>query len=224
MRLAVIVFVLLPTIVNAQSRDQFDAMVRWQNATKLSLDPVPSDLPQPNGGSDFEKMKTGDVGNFAYWDFKITQIIDEKNMMLVLGLGKRIWLEGFPTDGLADGQSVRLVGLCRMTGTKQYENVAGSTTTVRVFKMLSDKQRQEWEQELQQQEHERAEQIRLQKMEKFTAKTGHSVEARFVNNRGTLITLETREGQKITVQLSVFSDESADRIRELIREARSKNP
>lgn len=207
----------VPAQMTAQ---QFESMVEWQNATKLSLDPVPANLAQPGGGTDFEKMQKGDFGNFAFWAFKVLQIIDNENMLLVLGSGKLIWLKGYPTDALADGQKVRLVGICQMIGTESYANASGSTSTVRVFKMLSDRQAKELQEELAQQAREQAEQERIAQMETFTAKTGHTVEARFLGNRGALIYLETREGRKITVPLSKFADESADRIRELIAESK----
>ena len=90
------------------------------------------------------------VGQVAYLGkdnrFKITQIIDEKNMLAdFYGKGypgywrgglanpKTIWLKGTDTSNHVDGSKIKIVIPLKITGTKTYPTAMGSTNTVFVL-------------------------------------------------------------------------------------------
>lgn len=116
-------------------QDALEEEARWNVATKLTNDPTQKDLPRPTSGSDTDTMKSGDVVQLGYWNFRVLNIIDDQNMLLILGSKTVIWVEGYPTKDLATDQPVRLVGDCKVVGTKQYTTAGGSSRTVKVVKM-----------------------------------------------------------------------------------------
>jgi len=81
----------------------------------------------------------GPSGNF-WGRVVVVQVIDEKTMLVTVSLDvagvprrddKFYWVEGFPTTGLADDDTIRgFAALLEIKGTKQYTTALGSTKTV----------------------------------------------------------------------------------------------
>lgn len=102
-------------------------------------------------------LKTGMIGTFKY-AFRINQVQGDTDMLgerfwsvprrVTRSINGRyekgsvytvvkpddhtetIWVSGYPTGGLADGQSVKLEGVFRVSGTKTYTTVMGASRTV----------------------------------------------------------------------------------------------
>ena len=202
-----------------QQRAAFEQEADWNIAKKLSNRDLPKDLQRPVGmTSDFETMEVGQVGDLAYWHFKVESIIDEKNMLLQLGK-HTIWLEGYRTEGLVTDQAVRIIDRVEFTKTKSYPTVAGSKRTVRVFKMLSVE-------ELKKQDEEAAELARIREealYEMWHSKAGTEIEAKFLSWKSGKVELQKKDGKKLLVALDGFTADDATKLRKLIKEFRSKN-
>ena len=178
-----------------QWRDSMDTSIAWRDAKKISLlDPVPS-LPQPtqDGNLDPDTFAKGQTGKVSYWNFKVAEIIDGTNMILVLGSKHRIWVEGYPTSDLVDGQAVRIVDYVEIFGTKAYETVVGGKNTVWVVKPLPKE--------------ETAKRIAEDlEFRVWTAKNKNKVNGKFVELKNSKVTIEQRNGKKISFPASSLID------------------
>lgn len=178
-----------------QGRDSIDASIAWRDAKKLSLlDPVPS-IPQPtqDGNLDPDTFSKGQTGKVSYWNFKVAEIVDETNMILVLGSRHRIWVEGYPTTDLADGQSVRIVDYVEIVGTKAYETVLGAKNTVWIVKPMP---KEETAKRI-------AEEVEFRV---WTAKNKNKVNGKFVELKNSKVTVEQRNGKRISFPVSSLVD------------------
>ena len=103
-----------PSIVCAQavgSQDAVDALnaaqnqaiqdeMDWNRSKKLSLIvPVPA-VPQPvqQESLDVRMLEKGQIGKLSYWGFKVAEVVDPQNLILILGSVR--W---FPFLGRAQG-------------------------------------------------------------------------------------------------------------------------
>jgi hypothetical protein len=193
-----------------QWRDSMDASIAWRDAKKISLlDPVPS-LPQPtqDGNLDPDAFAKGQTGKVSYWNFKVSEIVDEKNMILALGSKHRIWVEGYPTSDLVDGQAVRIVDYVEILGTKSYATVVGSKATVWIIKPLP---KEETEKRI-------AEELEFRV---WTAKNKNKVNGKFVELKNSKVTIEQRNGKKITFPTSSLIDSDRELVTKLAKEKKS---
>lgn len=207
--------------IEGQNRS-IEAEFAWRSAKKLTItNRSPGPQPVQGESMNIDTMEEGDVGMLSYWRLKVVSIIDDKNVLLDLldldlGTTKTIWLEGYPTTGLVDGESVRIIDLVQATGTKSYKTVVGGSRTVKSVKMLPPEE---------QKKIEKAEADAIQKTldaryEKYHSSVGTTVEAIFLRYKTGRIELETKDGRILKLPFSAFSKESADKLREKIKTSR----
>jgi hypothetical protein len=76
---------------------------------------------------------------FFFFDdntFQVQQIIDKQNMIVelnALGKSTTVWFRGFDTSNYADGTIIKPKDYYKVTGTRQYDNTDGGTSTLFVL-------------------------------------------------------------------------------------------
>ena len=111
----------------------------WRTSKKLTyLETLPKWPRAQSECLSLDRIENGSIGYLEYWQFNVLQVIGPSDLILTLKNPDMppIWLTGYSTDGLVDGQRVRLVGLVETTGTKTYPTAAGTTKTVRVVRLV----------------------------------------------------------------------------------------
>jgi hypothetical protein len=78
----------------------------------------------------FRQLKGGGI------IFKVVSVPDESNVLLINSEQKRIWLEGYPTTNLVDGENVVILDYVKVVGTKTYRKVDGSESKVWLLNLL----------------------------------------------------------------------------------------
>jgi hypothetical protein len=198
----------------AQWRDSMDATIAWRDAKKISLlEPIP-DLPQPQQGEslDPDTFAKGQIGKLSYWNFKVADVVDDKNMILALGTKHRIWLEGYPTDGMVDDRAVRVVDYVEIKGTKSYDTVLGAKTTVWIVKLLPKEETAK----------------RLGEDLEFRdwhSKNGNTVNGKFLDLKNAKVVIEQRNGKKVSFPVSALIDADHEIAMQLAKERKeNKKP
>lgn len=174
----------------------------WRNSKKLTYSSAVSDM----GEGQDKCMSPSDLssGQFGYldcWQYTVLQVVSKEDVLLQMGNAKipPIWLTGFSTNDLVDGQNVRLLGLVEVMGTKTFDTAAGSQKTVRVVRLVEPDD----------------EQIPpVVKPREWTSGDGkYKVEAilMFVANDSAV--LEKLDGKRVTVPLKRLSAEDQEFIR-----------
>jgi hypothetical protein len=126
-----------------ESQD-YGARVRWDSSKKIThLDRLP--LEPPGQPKDFDGVDSGWIGDMAYWQFTVLSIINDNEMLLQRGNNNIIWLTDYSTREFTDDDQVRIVGPIQAGPTKQYTNVAGASTTVRTFRLLTGQAVQDYQ-------------------------------------------------------------------------------
>ena len=96
---------------------------RWNKSTKLTLfplDKVPGYANFPAETLDPHQLVDGDIGYLERWQFYVMQISGPQEAFLEMrnpGIPP-FCLQGYPTEKLADGEMVRIVGPVEVKGTK----------------------------------------------------------------------------------------------------------
>jgi hypothetical protein len=190
----------------------------YNQARKITLlDPIPNlPLPQHEDSLDLGTLTRGQVGRLAYWNFKVADVVDSQNVILSVGSNKRVWLEGYPTDGFVSDQAVRIIDFVEVTGTKSYETVAGSSLTVWVVKLLP---KEETEKRL---AADIAKGIEDGEMRVWTAKNGKTAAGKFREIKSSKVTIEQRDGTRLSFPLSALVDEDRDLAMKLSKEKRTR--
>ncbi len=173
---------------------------------------------------DFTPFETieNSIGFAQQWAFKVVSVIDKTNV--VLSLGKYVfWLEGFPTDNLTDGDSIRVLDPIKFTKTKSYTTVTGAKKTVQAFKMI---EKDEFEKHLAEKADEKKERdliIRRGKSVPIEFKDGKSADLIFVDIKKGKVILEDLEGNELEHALADFTPESSALLRKLFKN-KAKTP
>ncbi|XZE20319.1 hypothetical protein SH449x_000187 [Pirellulaceae bacterium SH449] len=121
---------------------------RFNEAKKITLVPLPiaEAVPSQPERLDIDRLNTGLSGRL--WPmqftqlrggailFKVLSVPDDKNTILINRAGKVIWLEGYPTNELVDGDSVVILDYVKVVGTKQYRTVGGADSKVWAIQLL----------------------------------------------------------------------------------------
>ncbi|MCX7386609.1 MAG: hypothetical protein NTX48_08090 [Planctomycetales bacterium] len=223
-------------IADMQRRAFLSAMaveVSWRAARKISLlDPIP-DVPQPrqHESLDLDTLQRGEIGKLSYWNFKVADIVDDKNVILILGSNRRIWLEGYPTSDIVDDQSVRIIDYIEVIGTKSYDTVDGSNATVWFVKLLPKEETAKRIAEDLEKAAEEATKRIAEDLEKaaeeakyrqWKAKNGDTVNGKFLDYRNSKITIEQRDGKKIFLKMSALAKEERELVLKLAKEKSDK--
>jgi hypothetical protein len=199
-------------------RRAIDAEISWRDAKKISLlEPIP-DIPQPqqHESLDLDTLQRGEIGKLSYWNFKVADIVDEQNVILILGSKKRIWLEGYPTSDFVDDQSVRIIDYIEVIGTKSYNTVAGSKATIWAVKLLPKEETAKRMAE----DLERA--AEAAKYRQWKSKNGDTVTGKFLDYKNSKITIEQRDGKKVSIRMSALTAEEREVVLKLAKEKSDK--
>lgn len=205
-------------VIADSQRRAIDAEISWRGARKISLlEPIP-DVPQPqqHESLDLNTLERREIGKLSYWDFKVADIVDDKNVILILGSKKRIWLEGYPTSDFVDDQSVRIIDYIEVVGTKSYDTVAGSKATIWVVKLLP---KEETAKRIAEDLEKAAE---AAKYRQWKAKNGDTLNGKFLNYKNSKITIEQRDGKKVSFRMSALTDEEREIVLKLVKEESDK--
>lgn len=116
-------------------RKQVASDQQWREATKLV---VLGDVPdKPRESLAPGEWEAGVIACLERWHFVVADIVGPTDAILFLNQDVSLWLTGYQTKDLVDGQAVRLVGPAEFVGTKSYETVDGGTATVRVVRLVT---------------------------------------------------------------------------------------
>jgi hypothetical protein len=126
-------------IIAASQRQMAELEEAWRTSKKLTLlEKLPTWPRNQSECLSVGRLDNGDVGYLEYWHFEVCQVVGPNDLLLTLKNPDipPIWLTGYSTDRLVDGDRVRLVGLVEIEGTKTYRTAAGTTNTVRVVRLV----------------------------------------------------------------------------------------
>lgn len=114
-----------------------ESIIKYKAAKKITLIPI-DQLPEKptNQSDDPMQAKEGWTGELSYWAFRVLSIIDDDEMLLILGTKTIIWLVDYPTKDFADDDNVRIIGPVRAGETRNYTSTVGSKKSVRTFKLV----------------------------------------------------------------------------------------
>lgn len=183
-------------------RHAAEAGVTWRESKKITLLQTEPKLPVPeqHESMDLENLENGRIGKLSYWSFKVLDVIDKTNVVLVSTGGRRIWLEGYITSDLVDDQAVRIIDYLQVIEPKTYRTVRGSEDTIRAVKMLP---KDESEKRIRQDIEAQAENA---KYRDWKSKNGKTVSGKLVLFRSSKVTIEQRDGKKIVFPISALID------------------
>jgi hypothetical protein len=146
----VLIFVLFANALQAQPPSRQltippgfnEHQIAWDSAKKLTYFPseIPKEAPVPSLAYDPDAVAIGSTARFDCWNFKVLQIVDEKNCIVTLGK-QTYWMANYPTKELADDEAFRIVGEVRMIEAKSYETILGVTRTVKAFSVIDPEER-----------------------------------------------------------------------------------
>lgn len=152
-------------------------------------------------------LEEGQTGHFSYWQLKVLSVVDNNNVLLNIG-NTTLWLEDFKTTGLVDGQIVFVIDPIVVGKVKKYQTAAGSSKSVRSFKLLSEKEQKEKEIDKHRKE-----------CEKFAFADGSKVDAKFIGYEKKTVQLLDADMNTIKKPLTDFDAESKAKIMKLIKQS-----
>jgi hypothetical protein len=217
-------------ILQDHNRQLQEEAAAWRTAKKLTLlHEIPKDPPVQR--TDPESLEVGVLGHLEYWHMTVLQVIGPRDALLAFGTPRfpTLWLEDYPTTGLADRDSVRLVGLVEVTGTKTYTSASGAPRTVRTVRLVTPERQAELDaakaakeaaKKAQQYAIEAAKKAKLDAIEAAKRRTWTSADGRFdvaakyLSYIGGVVTLERDDGQTISVRIEQLSEDDQGFIRE----------
>lgn len=190
-----------------QQNRAIESEIEWRAAKKLTLSKLKEPFTKlPSESMSPATMQEGTVGSMQLGSFKVSSIVDQSNCILMLG-STPYWLSNFPTDGLVDGESVRIIDLVMGGPSKTYTTVFGKKATVKSFRMLTPDE-----------EKKIIRDKREALCEDFKLTNGTSIKAKFIDFKKAVITLEDVDGKTLSMKLVEFDTKSAARIRELLKQ------
>jgi hypothetical protein len=182
---------------------QLDIQDSWNNAKKLGLSQKLVDKPRSDRECLQGPLRTGQKGYLETWQLAVRQVIGEKDLLIGFDdfSGEPLWLTGYPSKGLVDGDTIRLIGLIEVAGTKSFETVAGSKKTVRLIRFVEPEEADPF-------------------LEWVSANGKHKVLAKFVDFTDGKVVLLTKKGKRVEVKPSDLSSVSQRAYREILKERR----
>lgn len=208
----------------AQENEAAMNEAQWNVAKKLgkNFEPVAK---YKQTQQDFSPFEIGEnaVGFIQKWPLKVVSIVDASNA--IVSLGEHIfWMEDFPTDDLADGESVRVLDPIRFTKAKSYGAVSGSKKTVKAFRMLTKEEFEKHKQEEQEINKEKERATRKSKSFAFEFADGKSADYVFVDIKKGKVILEDLDGKTTEHLLGDFTQKSSALLRELFKKKAKPDP
>jgi len=211
-----------------------DQQRAFESAKKITLLSPPPDVNKCKSSKVIKanSINSGTIGRFVNEAgvgpgncliFDIVSIADKQNMILYSpSLKTTIWLEGYPTDGFADGQKTVIIDYVTATETKTYTTILGASSTVWAFKLMSKEETQRrmnedaaaharWEEELSKFAASKngSKPQPESAMKIWKLKNGKSVEGRFLELKSGNLQILDRNGKQSSIKSSSLID--ADR-------------
>lgn len=183
----------------------------WNEAKKLyKVKPQVMEMSTTSPiGPDFA---TGNTGCIDRWETEVQQVVDEKNAILRVDKSM-LWLEDFDTSDLADGQKVRLLGFVKITGTKSYETVAGSSKTLFVVKFLNEQESAEFQKKIDEMKQQAAQAAEDAKYVTWKTERGKEIVGKVVEIRKGVVTFQSKDGKTTRLNMSIFSLKQQERMK-----------
>lgn len=203
-----------------QAQNQLATAMRdqeWRSAKKITLLGKADWPTDPKSTASLASLETGKPQKIENERLEVLSVMDDQSCLLTTPKHDVIWLEKYATKGLADGDSVRLLGYVVVHGTKQYDTAGGSTRTVRVIQLLplDLHAAEDAKREAVVQAKARAEE--LQQYPLWTLKDGSSFNAQFEGGQGVNARMVAIDSQELRlVRISDFADADAAKIRQMI--------
>ncbi|QDS96811.1 SHD1 domain-containing protein [Adhaeretor mobilis] len=199
----------------AASLRKYEERENWEQSKKLSLTKIIPKSPRKYDDClSIRELKERSLGYLECWHLEVTQVLSETELLIspIKGDAQSLWLKDYPTKGIVDGDKIRLIGLARVEGTESYESVTGSNVTVRVVKLLSEKEALKFEMEA-----KAATEAAL--FRTWTSKTGKTkLEAKFIDFEKGYVSLELKKDKKLVkVRSTKLSKEDVKWIREELK-------
>jgi hypothetical protein len=216
-------------IANAQTQARLEAG-EWQAVKKLSIiEKVPA-LPTPTRSTSLppENFGVGKVANVRYWDTKVFQIVDSDSMIVRMA-NKYVWVDGYSTKNLVDDQKIRIVDYLEIMGTKSFNTVQGSKSTVWHLRPLEENENKAL---IDRDIKSHAEEVRQEEVEKLAAKEREdayvklefeqrtfgketSVTGKLLSLTRTTATLQKTDGSIVKIPLKAFTNEARLQLKQL---------
>lgn len=213
--------------VEAYRRRLEEAKEAWRTSKKITLLDKVSDEPQSQSGSlQVDELDNDSVGYLEYWQFEVLQVVGPSDLILMMNNPRipPIWIAGYPTEGLVDGDQVRVVGLVKVDGTKSYTTVTGAKKTVRVVRLVPAKEMAAMAAAKKKAEEKAARAAEEKLFRTWSSPDGKfTVEAKFVDFASGKVHLERRDGVAIKVSPTQLSDADQEHFREILKSRREKN-
>ncbi len=160
-----------------------------------------------------------EVGDLSQWVTKVVSIIDANNCILTIAKDT-VWLSDFPTDGLGDGMSVRIIDPIKFDGTRSYQAVSGAKRTVRVLKILTLEEQKPLDEEKAKRIAEER-QRQSDKLDDFELKDGTKVRGDFVSSEKGIVTIRDVDKKELTIKITEMSPTATAKVRKLLKQKTS---
>jgi hypothetical protein len=214
-------------------RKIIESRQKYQSAKKITLlanGLVESTPPSSRRLDVSEAISIGQTGRLWWKDtngwgitFTVQSVVDKSNVLLAASSKYRIWLEGYPTDNLVDGDNVAIVDYVKIVGTKTYSSENGSQSTVWLVNLLprEDTENRLAEDKSNQPANEKDSSPRetIERLEtiyrlsgsrdgdrSWILKNGKQVQGKFLELKDTKLFLQSREGKTFEIKYSTLTE------------------
>ena len=159
-------------------------------------------------------LRVGDRGYMEAFDYQVISVVGPEEI-LVSSNGSSLWMTDCDASTIAEGSTVRLVGLIEITGTKQYQSRTGPRTVLKGrFCSPAEMAKHDAEQEA-----ERKRQAEEKLFRTWSARKSESkIEARYAGFKDGYITLIKRDKTEVRVKPWQLSLADQNHFRELLKE------
>jgi hypothetical protein len=171
------------------------AAYEWNSAIKLARTPkaaMNAKMEKKKTWLDPLTMQTGDMGEIDNLIFRVLSVSD-RNTVILAGLRATIMLEGYDTSELVTDANVVVVGPIKVTGTRDYATVVGSSRTIKTVRFANEDE-----------EAVIAEEKRLAQYKAYKLKNGTVFKAIVLSTTNDRIFFETLEGKKVSYFWTAF--------------------
>lgn len=192
----------------------------WSKAKKIGLVKPPKEPHAHSECLDPAELTESSMGYLDAWIYSILDIVGPKDLLVAINNPRipTLWVSDYPTTGLADGDKVVLIGLVEVSGTKSYETVGGSMSTVRVLTFVP----REREEKIKADIAARKEAALVRTWIDSTGK--YKTVGKFIDFKNGHANIErTQDGKSISVPISRLSDADQKWIREELKRRREES-
>lgn len=196
-------------------RQQIDADIRWNQAKKVCILTTDQFPDAPVRTINVTELAAGVICRLETIDFRVSHVIDATTVRYSFWY-RNDWhdliVKDCPTTGLADGDTVRLVGFLECLGPVDFYGSKVQTVSM----LPAAEQREQIKLVRDNQDELAAAKLRAD-YPVWSLKDGGEVAGKFVKYGAGFVLLESPTGDQTKVKLSAFTKASADKLRELIK-------